>query len=469
MKILKLKTRFAPSPTGFLHLGNIRTALFNALLAKRNDGCFLLRIEDTDFDRSRPEYIAALLEDLRWLGLNWVEGIGVGGSHQPYLQSERESVYARYYRVLEAMQLVYTCFCTAEELVLSRRAQLAAGRPPRYTGTCARMSSAERQERLNSGLQPTLRFCVPIGQIIEFKDLVRGLQRFCSDDIGDFVIRRADGTPQFLFANAVDDNLMEVTHVLRGEDHLANTPRQLLLLEALGLSVPNYGHLPLIVGTNGEPLSKRLGDLSVRKLRAVGYFSEALLNYLARLGHSYGSDLWMDWNELAAGFSQERLGHAPAHYDEIQLLHWQAEAIRHASIERLWCWMGPKVWELVPTKLAEEFVITVRSNIRFPVDALFWAERLFSTKMIRSAESQDAINTAGHEFFGEALAAYNQNGANYQTLICELQRRTGAKGKNLFMPLRAAFTGETHGPELARILTILHHTETVRCRLLSCI
>jgi len=234
------KTRFAPSPTGLLHLGNVRTALFNALLARRQKGRFLLRIEDTDRERSRPEYVAALLEDLRWLGLDWQEGPAVGGPHEPYAQSTREAIYSQYYRQLESTERVYPCFCTPAELALNppaelalnRKAQLAAGRPPRYPGTCARLSEVERQARLERGLQPTLRFRVPVGRTIEFSDLVRGPQRFASDDIGDFVIRRADGTPQFFFANAVDDALMEVTHVLRGEDHLANTPRQLLLLEA---------------------------------------------------------------------------------------------------------------------------------------------------------------------------------------------------------------------------------------------
>ncbi|MCC8999105.1 MAG: glutamate--tRNA ligase, partial [Candidatus Contendobacter sp.] len=331
-----IKTRFAPSPTGYLHLGNVRTALFNALLSQHWGGQFLLRIEDTDQERSRPEYVAALLEDLRWLGLDWQEGPEVGGPQAPYAQSERAAIYAKYYQRLEAADQAYPCFCTPAELALSRKRQLAAGRPPRYTGTCARLSEAERRARRERGLQPTLRFQVPVAQTVEFIDRVRGPQRFASADIGDFVIRRADGAPQFFFANAVDDALMEVTHVLRGEDHLTNTPRQLLLLQALDLPAPEYGHLALIVGSDGGPLSKREGDLSLRELRAAGYLPEALLNYLARLGHSYECDSWMDPAELAAGFAPERLGRAPARYDAAQLLHWQSEAVRHTSPEQLW-------------------------------------------------------------------------------------------------------------------------------------
>lgn len=450
-----IKTRFAPSPTGYLHLGNVRTALFNALLARRWNGRFVLRIEDTDQERSRPEYVAALLEDLRWLRLAWQEGPIAGGPCAPYAQSERAAIYAEYYQRLEALGQVYPCFCTPAELALSRKRQRAAGRPPRYAGTCARLSAAERQGRRERGVQPTLRFRTPVGRVIEFTDLVRGPQHFASDDIGDFIIRRADGTPQFFFANAVDDALMGITQVLRGEDHLTNTPRQLLLLSALGLPAPEYGHLALIVGMDGGPLSKREGDLSLRELRAAGYLPEALLNYLARLGHRYEQDGWMEPEELAAGFAPEHLGRAPARYDEAQLLHWQAEAVRSASPERLWAWMGAAVHERVSPVHREEFIATIRPNIRFPADAAFWAKRLFDPELTLSEDSRAVILQAGPEFFTHALAAYGEYGAAYQPLVDHLKRRTGLKGKNLFMPLRAALTGETHGPELARILALL--------------
>ena len=462
-----IKTRFAPSPTGYLHLGNVRTALFNALLSRHWGGRFLLRIEDTDQERSRSEYVAALLEDLRWLGLDWQEGPEVGGPQAPYAQSERAAIYAQYYQRLEAADQAYPCFCTPVELALSRKAQLAAGRPPRYTGTCARLGEAERHARRERGLRPTLRFRVPVTQTVEFTDRVRGPQRFASADIGDFVIRRADDTPQFFFANAVDDALMGVTHVLRGEDHLTNTPRQLLLLQALGLPAPEYGHLALIVGSDGGPLSKREGDLSLRELRAAGYLPEALLNYLARLGHSYERDSWMEPAELAAGFAPERLGRAPAHYDAAQLLHWQSEAVRHTSPERLWDWMKPAIHDWVAPACQEEFIATVRPNVRFPADAGFWAERLFGAELTAGPESQAVVFQAGPEFFAHALAAYAEQGAAYQPLVEDLRRRTGFKGKALFMPLRAALTGETHGPELARILALLP-PERVRQRLQAC-
>lgn len=451
-----MKTRFAPSPTGYLHLGNVRTALFNALLAGGAMGHFVLRVEDTDQERSQPQYVAALLEDLRWLGLEWQEGPEIGGAAAPYAQSERTALYAAYYQRLEAAGQVYPCFCTAAELALSRKAQRAAGRPPRYAGTCAHLSAAEQEARLQRGLHPTLRFRCPAGKMIEFMDLVRGLQRFNSDDIGDFIIRRADGSAQFFFANALDDALMGITHVLRGEDHLTNTPRQLLLLAALDLPAPQYGHLALIVGSDGGPLSKREGALSVRELRDSGHFPEALLNYLARLGHHYAQDAWMTLAELSAGFNPEHLGRAAARYDYAQLLHWQSEAVRHANAQHLWAWMGGAVQELVPAHCQDAFMAAVRPNIRFPAEALFWAERLFGTaELVLSAENEALLNATGSEFFAQALAAYNEHGSAYHPLLESLKQRTALRGKNLFMPLRIALTGESSGPELARILELL--------------
>ncbi|MCX7053932.1 MAG: glutamate--tRNA ligase family protein, partial [Proteobacteria bacterium] len=240
-------TRFAPSPTGALHLGNARTALFSWLAARASGGRFVLRVEDTDAGRSQDALLERQLDELRWLGITWDEGPGVGGPHGPYRQSERGSIYAEALAKLEANDQTYPCFCSPEELQLSRKTQLAAGRPPRYARTCAGLSAAEVQRRMDSGKAPAIRFRVPDHRTVEFVDRVHGPQRFRSDDIGDFVIRRADGSVAFFLGNAVDDSVMGITLVLRGDDHLANTPRQLLLLEALGMPLPAYGHLPLVL------------------------------------------------------------------------------------------------------------------------------------------------------------------------------------------------------------------------------
>lgn len=468
MNSTSLKTRFAPSPTGYIHLGNVRTALFNSLLAGKHQGVFLLRIEDTDIERSRAEYTQALLEDLRWLGLDWQEGPEVGGPHGPYAQSVRGEIYRHYFQTLETQGLVYPCFCSPGELELLRKAQRAAGQPPRYPGTCARLSDAQIQDRRERGLKSTLRFRVPRGRTIEFNDLVRGPQWFNSDDIGDFIIRRADGNPQFFFTNAVDDALMEVTHVLRGEDHLTNTPRQIMLLEALGLSLPQYGHIAMIVGPDGSPLSKRHGSRSLRELREAGYLPEAINNYLARLGHTYEHDVWMEKAELARHFALERLGRAPARYDQDHLLHWQGEAVARAAADRLWTWMGEAVHARVPEDKRIDFIETVRPNSRFPEEARYWAERLFGEDLAVDPENRAVLSAAGAAFFQQALTAYQEHDGDYPALIGSLKARSGAKGKALFMPLRVALTGETHGPELARILALMPPA-IVRRRLQNCL
>ena len=282
-----VKTRFCPSPTGYLHLGNVRTALFSALLAKHSKGCFLLRIEDTDKTRSDDVFTHALIEDLRWLGLHWQEGVDAGGDLGPYHQSQRQSIYDDYYERLIAMKMAYMCFCTEEQLTLQRTLQQKAGKPPRYSGVCRHLSDAEIKEKIAAGVKPTLRFCIPENEMITFTDMVRGEQRFNSNDLGDFVIKRADGTAPFMYGNAIDDALMGVTHVLRGEDHLTNTPRQIAILKALNLPVPQYGHIALIVGPDGAPLSKRHGSRSLRALHEEGFLPMAIVNYLARLGHYY--------------------------------------------------------------------------------------------------------------------------------------------------------------------------------------
>lgn len=460
-----VKTRFAPSPTGHMHLGNARTALFSALLAQKHNGVFLVRVEDTDKERSTLAYRDDLLEDLIWLGLDWQEGVKVGGSLGPYAQSEREAIYQHYYQILEDKELVYPCFCSPTELALVRKAQLAAGQPPRYPGTCARLNEAERQTRWARGIRPTLRFRVASGKSIAFTDLARGPQQFNSDDLGDFIIRRADGSAQFFFTNAVDDALMAVTHVLRGEDHLTNTPRQLLLLEALDLAAPQYGHITLLVGADGSPLSKRHGSRSLRDLRQAGFLPQALTNYLARLGHSYQRDDWMTFTELAQHFAIERLGRASARFDESQLMHWQTEAITRAEADDLWRWMGTAVHSQVPETQRLAFIDTVRPNIRFPQDAQKWAQQLLhNTPLALSEAAALQITNAGPAFFSQALAAYDIHGSHYKDLTNQIKSATGQKGKALFMPLRAALTGEIHGPELARILTLMP-PELVRKRL----
>jgi len=298
--------------------------LFNWLLARghRSEAAsvFILRIEDTDVERSTRESEEAIVRDLQWLGLQWDEGPDVGGSRGPYRQSERLHLYQSYAKELLSSDAAYYCFCSMQQLEAEREAAVAAGQPVHYSGTCRNLPPEEVAKRMASGEQPAIRFRVPEGTDIVFSDLVRGEVRFQHDVIGDPVILRADGTPAYNFAVVVDDALMEVTHVIRGEDHLSNTPRQLLLYEALGFTPPQFAHLALVMGPDHSPLSKRHGATSVAEFRARGYLPEALVNYLALLGWSPGDDVeLMSTDELARHFSLERVGHSPGVFDEGKL------------------------------------------------------------------------------------------------------------------------------------------------------
>ncbi len=451
-------TRFAPSPTGALHLGNVRTALFNWLYARREGGRFLLRIEDTDRVRSDEAEVLALMGELAWLGLDWDAGPDREDAAGPYRQSARTERYARAFDRLEAAGAAYPCYCTPLELEVARRTQLASGRPPRYPGTCATLSAAERAARAAEGRPATLRFRVAPGEAIAYDDLVRGPQRFQSEDLGDFVIRRADGSAAFLFSNALDDAAMGVSHVLRGEDHVANTPRQRLIARALGAEPPRYGHLPLLVGPGGAPLSKRDGSAAVAELRAEGYLPDALLNLLGRLGHSYAEEGWLAREALVRGFELGALGRAPAHFDRAQLRHWQKEAVHRAPAALLEGWARGRV----PPGQEAAFVAAVRANLELPVDAATWAHVVYGELPCAAGEIRDSIIGAGAPFYDAACAAVAA-GAGYRELVAAL-KATGRAGAALFKPLRAALTQRADGPELAALLEIMP-TSIVRARL----
>ncbi|HET8700822.1 MAG TPA: glutamate--tRNA ligase [Nitrococcus sp.] len=445
-----IKTRFAPSPTGLMHLGNLRTALFNLLLARQHaGGRFVLRIEDTDRARSSVAAETALMQDLHWLGLDWDEGPQRDAPGGPWRQSERAGLYAGLYQSLEQARLAYPCFCSDQELQRQRKAQLAAGQPPRYPGTCRHLAGAEIRARLERGDRPTLRFRLPAGRLIVYQDLVRGEQRVSADELGDFIICRADGSAAFLFCNAVDDALMQITHVLRGEDHLTNTPRQLLLLEALALTAPRYGHLPMILGPDGAPLAKRHGSRSAAALRTAGYLPGALLNYLARLGHAYGDIGLQDLAGLAEAFNVRRIGRAPAHFDPQQLDHWQQQAVARAPAAALEAWLDNMP---VPAEERQRFVQVLQHNVRFPSELQDWAERIYGQLPPLDEHQREILAAAGADFFTAAARLLEEDG----TLSLErLRQATGVRGRLLFLPLRLAITGQPHGPELPQLLALM--------------
>ena len=461
-----VKTRFAPSPTGLVHVGNIRTALFNALYAKHRDGTFLLRIEDTDQERSREEYMHQLEQDMLWLNLDWQEGPNHDCGNGPYRQSNRQSIYDDYYTRLEQAGGAYPCFCTEEELKLMRKVQLASGRPPRYAGTCKNLSDDQIKEKCAAGIKPTLRFSVPENEVIEFNDMVRGEMKFESNDIGDFIIRRADGTSPFMFCSVIDDALMGVTHVLRGEDHITNTPRQLMIVAALGLEAATYGHISLITAHDGSPLSKRHGSKSIKELNEKGYLPLAINNYLARLGHHYSQEEVMTFDELAAHFKVESLSKSPAKFNDEQLLFWQKECVAKLDNVQLKIWLEAVLVDLVPSEQMDAFLEFVKANITFPEDAKHWAEVIFSDLPEIDSHSKKILSDAGSEYFQQAQQAYAKYGSDVKAITNHLKEALGVKGKALFMPLRVAITGQEHGPELAKLVAMMSE-QKINSRLLA--
>jgi nondiscriminating glutamyl-tRNA synthetase len=449
---LAATARFAPSPTGELHLGNARTALFNVLLARHLGGRFILRVEDTDTERSKDEHIARQMADLRWLGIEWDAGPDREDERGPYRQSQRAAIYEKNFTALEKLGLAYPCFCTPVELDVSRRMQLAAGKPPRYAGTCRDLTPEQRAAKRAAGIAPTTRFRVQAGKRIEFVDFVHGPQSFLSDDIGDFIIRRADGSAAFFFSNAVDDASMGVTHVLRGEDHLTNTPRQLMVLEALGLPAPRYGHVSLLVGQDGAPLSKRHGDPSLRHYRERGYSPEAMANHLFRLGHSTSEHGFLTLVDMARAFDPGHLGRAPARFDSQQLDVWQKQWVHHLAPDAARVWLAPVVPPGVEERAARAFIEAVLPNVVLPEDARAWAEIVFGDLPPLTAEDAEVVRNAGAGYFSAAAEAAAANDYDLQAIVSAVRAATGKTGAALYKPLRLALTGRAHGPELAPLL-----------------
>jgi glutamyl-tRNA synthetase len=318
------------------------------------------------------------------------------------------------------------------------------------------LNVAQRAARAARGLRPTLRFAVPQGQAIEFIDAVHGPQRYLSDDIGDFIIRREDGTSAFFFCNAVDDSVMGITQVLRGDDHLTNTPRQIMILNALRMRVPGYGHVGLLVGADGAPLSKRHGSTSVQEFRDRGFLRDAMLNQLFRLGHASDVDGWLSLDAMPTHFRPDHLGRAPARFDDTQLVHWQKETLERLPAGEVLAWLG--------SSDSSEFVELIRHNVVLPSDAVPWRDVVQGTLAPFGAEDSAHIAAAGADFFDAALDALQNCGGDFKSLTAHLKERSGRKGADLFMPLRLALTGQTHGPELGPLFKLMP-PDTARRRL----
>jgi glutamyl-tRNA synthetase/nondiscriminating glutamyl-tRNA synthetase len=452
-------------------VGNARTALFNWLLARGHDGTFILRIEDTDAERSTKQSEDSILEDLRWLGLEWDEGPDVGGGCGPYRQSERLHLYTSYANELLAGGHAYYCFCAPQKLEAERRAMLAAGRPPRYSGTCRTVGPDEARRRLEGGERPVVRFRVPEHIDVAFQDLVRGEVTFSTDVIGDPVLVRSDGRPAYNFAVVVDDALMEVTHVIRGEDHISNTPRQVLLYRALGFTPPKFAHLSLVLGPDHTPLSKRHGATSVSEFRERGYLPEALTNYLALIGWSPRSggggtetDVeLMPLDEMARRFALEDVGHSAGVFDPEKLAWMNRHYMKEAAPARIASasarFFQAKGFLKRKTDAALGYLesllpmavgsvdrlqeIPDRLAFLFEYDATVALERPDVGEVLHEVGARDVIAALPDAIPGPLL-----DREAFRAAAARVKEKTGQKGKALFHPIRIALTGESGGPEL---------------------
>ncbi|HEY5497426.1 MAG TPA: glutamate--tRNA ligase [Syntrophales bacterium] len=461
------RVRFAPSPTGELHVGNARTALFNWLFARHYHGDFVLRIEDTDQVRTSKAFEANLLQDLAWLGIEWDEGPGKGGPFAPYHQSERLSLYRTHLERLIAAELVYPCYCTDEELEAERRSLMSQKMMPRYMGKCRNLTAETRNRLEAEGRPAAYRFHVPPGAII-FSDLIRGPMHFEGSALGDFIIVRSNGIPAYNFAVVIDDHLMEITHVIRGEDHLSNTALQLLLYRALGFAPPQFAHHALILGRDRSKLSKRHGATAVREFRERGILPEVLLNYLALLGASFGEGKEVfTTGEMIQAFSLDRAGKSGAIFDEDKLLWLNSLYIRKESPATLAGHMRPFISAAGYDHLAEarlhKIIEAVRDNLTNLAEIGYYLRIFDDNAYELSAEALQLLATADAKevmvcllgLLDDLNAVPAEDDRLYETLMPLMPEKTGLRGKKLFMPLRAAITGQTKGPELDRCFSVL--------------
>ncbi|MDI6815694.1 MAG: glutamate--tRNA ligase [Actinomycetota bacterium] len=473
-----VRVRFAPSPTGHLHIGTARTALLNWLYARKMDGSFIIRVEDTDLSRSTAEFETSILEDLAWMGLNWDEGPDIGGRFGPYRQSERFDIYRKKTDELLETGQAYRCYCAPEELEERRKTRLAAGLMPKYEGTCRKLTAEQEAAHLAEGKKAALRFRVPDGTIT-IHDLVRGAIEFSSEVIGDFIILRSDGSPSYHLAVVVDDGEMKVSHVIRGEDHITNTAKHVPLFKALGYPVPEFAHNAMILGPDGGKLSKRHGATSVDEYRRRGYLPEAINNYLALLSWAPEDtkEVFL-LHELAVAFKIDRISKSPAIFDIAKLNWLNGQHIRAAGVERIANLCMPYLREAGLINEAElpedefarlvQIIEAVRGNLTVLAEIPAYAKIFLSEFEIepeaREWLSQPALLDVLKELRDMLVARGELDFEAGKEVVLGLRehfKERGITGKNLFMPVRVGLTGSAKGPELPYILNILSKEEAL--------
>ncbi|MGG0476034.1 glutamate--tRNA ligase [Priestia aryabhattai] len=479
----EVRVRYAPSPTGHLHIGNARTALFNYLFARNQNGKFIIRIEDTDQKRNIEGGEESQLRYLKWLGIEWDESIDVGGEYGPYRQSERTEIYQKYTEELLEKGLAYHCYCTSEELEKEREEQQANSQMPRYSGKCRNLTAEQRAELEAEGREPSIRFRVPSNTEIKWNDIVKDEVSFESEGIGDFVIVKKDGTPTYNYAVAIDDYLMKMTHVLRGDDHISNTPKQILVYEALGWTPPVFGHMTLIVNENRRKLSKRDESIIqfIEQYKELGYLPEALFNFITMLGWSpVGEEEIFSKEQFIEIFDPARLSKSPALFDTSKLRWMNNQYMKQLDLDEVVALSVPhlvKAGKVEETRDAEteqwvrDLVALYQEQMSFGAEIVELTEMFFKKEIDYGEEAKAVL---AEEQVPEVLKAFAEEISSLEEFSADeikaatkaVQKATGQKGKKLFMPIRVATTGETHGPELPKAISLLGK-ETVLARLES--
>lgn len=473
----KLKVRFAPSPTGPFHIGGARSALFNWLVARHADGTFLVRIEDTDLKRSTKESEENIKDSLKWLGMNWDEGIDVGGPHGPYRQTERLDLYKKEVQRLLDEGKAYYCYCSAEELEKSRKAQLDAGKTPIYDEHCRHLTEEEKAKYEAEGRKPVVRLKVRKDGVFAFDDMVRGHVEFQAAGVGDFIIMKSDGIPVYNFAVVIDDAFMEVTHVIRAEEHLSNTPRQLAIYEALGYKPPKFGHISLILGEDHKKMSKRHGATSVTEYRNMGYLPEAVVNYLALLGWTpKGEQEIFTEEELIKQFSMKRVSSNDAVFD-INKLNWiNFQYMKKLDADQLYDLIVPFLVKAgyVDAAVNEEKKDWLKKVIWFMKDHIYFAgqaadELRFFFEDMPKITDENVLAVMKEETSGKLLKAFIEDlkaletfdQAEIKKCFNACMKAQGIKGKAAYEPTRIALTGVTQGPGMFEMMELFGREKTM--------
>ncbi len=474
-----MRLRFAPSPTGFLHIGNARTAIINNLLALKNKADFVLRIEDTDMERSSIESENSIINDLKWLGIEWTEGPDIGGNYGPYRQSERFDIYQKYTEKLLNEGKAYHCFCTPEEIDNMREEAQKTGRNETYNGKCRNLSKEQKQAFLDEGRKPTVRFKVDSDIDITFNDIIKGDISFNSSNIGgDFIIVRSDQIPVYNYIVVIDDSLMEISHVVRGEDHLSNTPKQILIAKALNFELPLYAHMPLVMGNDRKKLSKRHGITSVNIYREEGYLPEALVNYISMLGWAAeNEEEIISLNEIVKQFELNKIAASSAVFDFKKLKWMNGNYIRTLENNELFNKMRPYLEkEYSLDNMDQNHIIEIITFLKPYCELLgdindqifhFFSDTIdYSSEVRELLKSENGVKiiAASKELFDSVLTEHNYH-SDYINLVKEM---TGATGKNLFMPCRALITGSIHGPDLAETMRLYGYDKCKKRILAAC-